>query len=59
MFSKDLRWVLLVLAGSTGLLAAVSIYVFTQLATVRPLLFFVSINGEAPPICGFCVLFGT
>ena len=39
-------------------LALYAAYVFEQLSIVRPLLVFVLINGEPPPVCGFCVLFG-
>ena len=34
-------------------------YVYRELAAVRPFLYFVLIDGEPPPVCGFCVLFGS
>lgn len=57
-FSNDIRWVGYIACAASFLLAAFATYVFDELSIVRPLLIFVSINGEAPPICGFCVLFG-
>lgn len=57
-FSDDIRWVGYIACASVFVLAAFASYVFGELSTVRPLLIFVSINGEAPPVCGFCVLFG-
>ena len=30
--------------------------VYLKLATVRPLLVFLPVDGEMPPVCGFCVL---
>ncbi len=57
-FSQRMPWVMLFAAGASGLLAAFYAHVYTQLAAVRPLLVFVLVNGELPPICGFCVLFG-
>ena len=57
-FSDDVRWVGYFACIVVVALAAFASYVFGELSTVRPLLIFVQVNGEAPPICGFCVLFG-
>ena len=56
MFSKDLRWVVLFgayIAGTAGFLSA---DLYMKLSTVRSLVVFVMIDGQTPPICGFCVL---
>jgi hypothetical protein len=44
--------------GAFLVLAIFATHVFNELATIRPLLVFVSVGGEMPPVCGFCVLFG-
>jgi len=44
--------------GALLVLATSATHVFNELATVRPLLVFVSVDGQMPPVCGFCVLFG-
>ena len=32
---------------------------YVQLATLRPFLVFITVDGHAPPVCGLCVLFGS
>jgi len=50
-------WVLIsTLALAAALYIAASVY--TELATLRPFLFFVYADGQPPPVCGLCVLFG-
>ena len=50
------RIVIFALAAA-ALFASFCAHVYLQLATVRPLLVFLEVEGHAPPICGFCVLF--
>jgi len=52
---RNQGWLLFAMASAW---AAVQIVgdVYLQLATVRPLLVFLPVDGEMPPICGFCVL---
>ena len=57
-FSYDIRVVGYIAGASVFAFALFAGYVYDQLATVRPLLVFVQVAGESPPICGFCVLFG-
>jgi hypothetical protein len=57
-FSGRIRWVGYFACGALLVLAALATHVFNELSTVRPLLVFVSVGGEMPPVCGFCVLFG-
>ena len=56
---ENARWVALFALGAAGLFAAFCAHVYLQLATVRPLLVFIEVDGHAPPICGICVLFGS
>jgi len=56
MFSKDLRWVVLLGAYVTGMAGFLSADVYQKLSTVRSLVVFVLVDGQTPPICGFCVL---
>jgi len=44
--------------GAFLVLAMFATHVFNELSIVRPLLVFVTVGGEMPPVCGFCVLFG-
>jgi hypothetical protein len=52
-FSEDVRWVAYVAGLASGVLAVFGPYVFLELSTVRPLLVFVLVGGQPPPICGF------
>jgi hypothetical protein len=54
---EEHRWLAFFALGCAGLFAAFCAHVYLQLATVRPLLVFIEVDGHAPPICGFCVLF--
>jgi hypothetical protein len=56
MFSRDLRWVVLFGAYIVGMAAFLSADVYMKLSAVRSLVVFVLVNGQTPPICGFCVL---
>jgi len=51
-------WTLLTLVTISASLYIVG-NVLAQLTAVRPLLFYVYVDGEPPPICGLCVLFGS
>ncbi len=53
----ELRWAAFFALGAAGVFAAFCAHVYLQLATVRPLLVFIEVDGHAPPICGICVLF--
>jgi len=55
---EHMDWVLFSLSAACVSLYVVG-HVFSELATVRPLLFFVSVDGVPPPVCGFSVLFGS
>jgi hypothetical protein len=52
-------WLMLFGTGAMTALALFCANVYVQLSVARPLLFFILINGEPPPVCGLCVLFGT
>jgi len=55
---EHMDWVFIALSAACVSLYVVG-HVFSELATVRPLLFFVLVDGAPPPVCGFSVLFGT
>ena len=52
------RWVIGTCASAVVALTLFYAHVFAQLSAVRPLLVFILVDGEPPPVCGLCVLFG-
>jgi hypothetical protein len=57
-FSEDFRWVAYFAMGALATLTMFGMHVALELVKVRPMLVFVMVNGEPPPICGFSFLFG-
>jgi hypothetical protein len=56
--SEHFRWVVYLGLAAGAALSLTAILVFLELSRVRPMLVFVMVDGQLPPICGFCVLFG-
>jgi len=53
----ETMWRLGLIAGAAASMFAVyCAHAYVELATVRPLLVYVLVDGQAPPTCGFCVL---
>ena len=56
---EEYRTAILLGSFAVSVAFAYGVWVYLQLCTVRPLLVYVLVAGEMPPICGLCILFGT